>query len=111
MSKLESSERTKMLIVLSMLEQGEQTGFALIRMMELKREFAFMAEEAMIYPLLHEMEQRGLITSYEKQTEAGERRFYKVCRQGVNFLAYLRKLYPNKVVDKVGGGACAKSKN
>ncbi len=111
MAHPESSERTKMLLVLSLLEQGEQTGFALIRMMELRREFAFLSEEAMIYPILHEMQQRGLITSYEKQTEVGIRRFYKVRKQGMHFLSYLRKLYPNHIPNKVGGGACAKSEN
>ncbi|HIV62224.1 MAG TPA: PadR family transcriptional regulator [Candidatus Butyricicoccus avistercoris] len=111
MSYPESSDRTKMLLVLSLLEQGEQTGFGLIRMMEIRREFAFLAEEAMIYPLLHEMYSKGLITSYEKQTEVGIRRFYKVKRQGIHFLSYLRKLYPNHGFSKVGGGVCAKSEN
>lgn len=111
MSYPESSNRTKMLLVLSLLEQGEQTGFSLIRMMEIRQEFAFLSEEAMIYPLLHEMQQKGLITSYEKKTEVGIRRFYKVKRQGIHFLSYLRKLYPNHRLSKVGGGVCAESEN
>lgn len=109
MSYPKSSDRTKMLLVLSLLEQGEQTGFSLIRMMEIRREFAFLAEEAMIYPLLHQMQQQGLITSYEKKTEVGIRRFYKVKRQGIHFLSYLRKLYPNHMPSKIGGGVCAKN--
>ena len=111
MSYPESSNRTKMLLVLSLLEQGEQTGFSLIRMMEIRQEFAFLSEEAMIYPLLHEMQQKGLITSYEKKTEVGIRRFYKVKRQGIHFLSYLRKLYPNHKLSKVGGEVCAESEN
>lgn len=111
MSKLNTSDRTKMLIILSMLEKNEHTGFSLVQTMERKHEFAFMAEEAMIYPVLHQMQDKGLITSYEKQTEAGIRRFYKVRKRGIRFLQYLKKLSKEPLPDTVGGGACAKSED
>lgn len=109
--KLETSERTKIVIILSLLENSEQTGFSLIQMMERKHEFAFSAQDAMIYPVLHKMQEQGLITSYEKQTEVGIRKFYKVRRQGIHFLSCLKKLNKGVLPDTAGGGACAKSKD
>lgn len=109
MARPQSSERTKTLLILSLLEQGDKTGFELIYMMGLRREFAFLAEEGMIYPILHDMEQRQLISSYEKKTEAGVRRFYRVKKQGMHFLSNLKR--SSYKPQKVGGGVCAKSED
>ena len=71
------------LLVLSLLEEADKTG----------------------YPLLHGLEARGDVRSCERQTEDGTHRFYRLTRQGVKTLTCCREQW--KTCRKpIGGGAC-----
>jgi PadR family transcriptional regulator PadR len=70
-------------LVLALLAEGENYGYALIqRVRELSGE-RIEWTEGMLYPFLHWMEKEGLIESEWKETESGRRRkYYRLSRQG-----------------------------
>ena len=82
------------LLVLSLLEEADKTGFQLLHEVECR-----------LYPLLHGLEARGDVRSCERQTEDGTHRFYRLTRQGVKTLTCCREQW--KTCRKpIGGGAC-----
>jgi PadR family transcriptional regulator PadR len=83
-------------LVLSVLSEGESYGYALIqRVRELSnREIEWT--EGMLYPVLHRMEEEGLIESEWRESEAGRRRkYYRLCSQGKRELETDREQWLN----------------
>lgn len=70
------------LLVLSLLEEADKTGFQLLHEVECRSDCAFAIRESRLYPLLHGLEARGDVRSCERQTEDGTHRFYRLTRQG-----------------------------
>jgi PadR family transcriptional regulator, regulatory protein PadR len=70
-------------LVLSILEEGESYGYALIqRVRELSGE-KIAWTEGMLYPVLHWMEEQGLIESEWREAESGrKRKYYRLLRDG-----------------------------
>jgi PadR family transcriptional regulator, regulatory protein PadR len=70
-------------LVLGLLSQGENYGYALIqRVAELSGD-KIEWSEGMLYPVLHRMESAGLVESEWKQGEAGRRRkYYRLAESG-----------------------------
>jgi PadR family transcriptional regulator, regulatory protein PadR len=70
-------------LVLSILEEGESYGYALIqRVCELSGE-KIAWTEGMLYPVLHWMEEQGLIESEWREAETGrKRKYYRLLRDG-----------------------------
>jgi DNA-binding PadR family transcriptional regulator len=75
-------------LVLSILAEGENYGYALIRRVGELSAGRIEWTEGMLYPVLHWMEQQGLIQSEWKEGESGrKRKYYHLCKQGMNVLA------------------------
>lgn len=104
---------TATLLVLSALESGEKSGFQIIRELELRGDRTFQLAEGTLYPLLHALERRGDVTSFEGEPSPGKpRRMYRLTRQGVRALGQKRyewKLYLQKRGTVIGGEACDRS--
>lgn len=93
------------LLVLSLLEEADKTGFQLLHEVECRSDCAFAIRESRLYPLLHGLEARGDVRSCERQTEDGTHRFYRLTRQGVKTLTCCREQW--KTCRKpIGGSAC-----
>lgn len=93
------------LLVLSLLEEADKTGFQLLHEVECRSDCAFAIRESRLYPLLHRLEARGDVRSCERQTEDGTHRFYRLTRQGVKTLTCCREQW--KTCRKpIRGGAC-----
>lgn len=76
------------LLVLSLLENRDQYGYEMIKELEAKSEKLFVLKEGTLYPILHKLENDGLITSYEKESTAGKRRkYYSLTKEGKKELA------------------------
>ena len=63
--------------------------------------------EGTLYPILHSLEERGEVRSYERESTAGRlRRYYQLTRQGVKTLARCRREWEKfcKSFGKVVGG-------
>lgn len=69
-------------LVLSVLSQGENYGYAIIE--EIKKRSGEKLEwtEGMLYPVLHRMEHKGLIKSQWREGENGRKRKYYEIKEG-----------------------------
>ena len=94
------------MLLLSLLEEGEKTGFQLLREVECRSDCAFAIRESRLYPLLHGLEARGELRSREKTGEDGvSHRFYRLTRQGEKTLVRCRERR-KACCEAIGGGAC-----
>ena len=70
-------------LVLSVLAEGENYGYALIQRVRDLSEGKIEWTEGMLYPVLHWMEDQDLIVSEWRAAESGRRRkYYRVKQQG-----------------------------
>ena len=70
-------------LVLSVLSEGENYGYALIQRVRELSEGKIEWTEGMLYPVLHWMEKEDLIESEWREAESGHRRkYYRLCAKG-----------------------------
>jgi len=98
------------LLVLKLLEDGDKYGYQMIEELERRSDDTFHLKAGTLYPLLHGMEEKGLVTAYEQEAAAGKpRRYYHLTKQGTSALEE-REAAWNAYAQAVGrvlrGGAC-----
>jgi PadR family transcriptional regulator PadR len=71
-------------LVLRILTDGDNYGFAIFKAAEEQlKEDAGMFREATLYPLLHKLEEKGLVESYWQPGDRGtDRKYYRITRAG-----------------------------
>ncbi|WP_325200231.1 PadR family transcriptional regulator [Oscillibacter sp.] len=75
------------LLVLKLLEDGDLYGYQMITELRQRSEDAFRLKAGTLYPLLHSLEEKGLVTAYERTAESGKaRRYYHLTKQGQSAL-------------------------
>ena len=95
------------LLVLSLLENRDQYGYEMIKELEKKSEKIFVLKEGTLYPILHKLENDGLITSYMQESTAGKKRkYYSLTKKGRKELASKKEEWYtfSKQVNHVIGG-------
>ncbi len=75
------------LILLKLLSRKDMYGYQLIQEMALLSENVFRMSQGSLYPFLHAMEDKGLISSYAQVVNGRERRFYRLTASGRRALA------------------------
>lgn len=75
------------LLVLSVLQRGDQYGYRIIRELEEASEKAFQMTEGTIYPILHALEEEGLLESYWRVFDGRNRKYYHITRKGLRAFA------------------------
>jgi DNA-binding PadR family transcriptional regulator len=79
-------------LVLSILHKGPSYGYAIIQDVRTLSGGGLEWSEGMLYPVLHRMEDQGLIESYEERGETGrKRRYYRLLAAGRRALAEERR--------------------
>jgi PadR family transcriptional regulator, regulatory protein PadR len=74
-------------LVLSILSEGENYGYALIQRVQELSQGGIQWSEGMLYPVLHWMEREGLIESEWKPAETGrKRKYYRLRSKGLKAL-------------------------
>jgi DNA-binding PadR family transcriptional regulator len=68
-------------LVLSPLDRGESYGYAIIQEIKARSGGKLQWTDGMLYPVLHRMEQRGLIKSRWAESEMGRKRKYYSLKQ------------------------------
>jgi len=63
-------------LVLSLLRRGDSYGYAIIRNVRDLSDGQLEWKEGMLYPLLHRLDQQGLIEAYDGTAPSGRRRKY-----------------------------------
>lgn len=75
------------MLILKLLEEDEMYGYQMIKELEKRSEKVFELKEGTLYPVLHSLEDKSAVESYEKQTEAGRtRKYYRLTKQGKKLL-------------------------
>ena len=75
------------LILLKLLSRKDMYGYQLIQEMALLSEDVFRMSQGSLYPFLHTLEDKELISSYTQAANGRERRFYHLTATGHRALA------------------------
>lgn len=79
-------------LVLATLQRGDSYGYEIIQSIRDLSGGELEWKEGMLYPLLHRLEQRGLIEGYDAKAESGrKRRYYRIRPAGTRELAGRRR--------------------
>lgn len=75
------------LLVLSLLRGEDMYGYQIILELARRSQNVFEMKEGTLYPVLHGMEQAGLVEAYESAAPNGRaRRYYHITRRGLTAL-------------------------
>jgi PadR family transcriptional regulator PadR len=70
-------------LVMSLLAQGESYGYAIIQSVRERSGGVLKWSDGMLYPVLHRLEQEGLIKAAWKKSDTGrDRKYYRLERAG-----------------------------
>ncbi|PHV69361.1 PadR family transcriptional regulator [Sporanaerobium hydrogeniformans] len=101
---------TTTLLVLQLLKEGDKYGYEMTRELERRSDNVFTLKEGTLYPILHNLENNGMIEAYWEDTElARKRKYYRITKKGLKLLdeKKLEWLAYSKGVGKIlGGGVC-----
>jgi len=91
------------MIVLAALAAGPAHGYAIIQEIHQRSRGEFALAEGTVYPVLHRLEEQGLLGSRWTQAPSGrQRRVYALTRRGVKALAEHRAVW-RRFAKAVGG--------
>lgn len=95
------------LLILGLLNKEEMYGYQMIKSIEITSDGIFSFKEGTLYPILHALENEGIIESYWKESEANrKRKYYSITKEGKKYLKTKEKEWSlfSKTVNKVLGG-------
>ena len=70
------------MLVLRLLEEGDLYGYQMIERLRERSKYVFELKAGTLYPLLHGMEEKGFLTSYEQEEGGKVRKYYHLTRDG-----------------------------
>src|SRR3954465_1490563 len=77
--------------VLRLLEGGERYGYDLVQLLEERSAGVLAMGQSTLYPLLYNLEAKGLVTSRESDESGRPRKYYRLTDKGRRQLAKDRK--------------------
>lgn len=96
---------TKMLI-LEMVKDENMYGYQMIKKLKEKSNNVFEFKEGTLYPILHSLEEEGLILSYWDDTTGKKRKYYAITTKGKKSLKEKNeewKIFSESVNRVIGG--------
>lgn len=99
---------TTTMLILKLLEEADMYGYQMIEELNRKSKNVFELKAGTLYPLLHTLEQKELVTSYEKTADnARVRKYYRLTKKGRQYLREKKKEWEayTSAVNNVLGGA------
>ena len=93
-------------LVLSILSRGESYGYAIIQEVRELSGGRLEWTDGMLYPILHRLEEQGLVKAFWKESETGrKRKYYRLRDEGKSALAEQRKQWNvvNEVLQQAWG--------
>lgn len=70
------------MLLLKLLSEGDKYGYEMIDTLRQRSENVFELKAGTLYPLLHNMESKNLLTSYEKEVLGKVRKYYSITKEG-----------------------------
>lgn len=74
------------MLLLKLLEERDMYGYEMIDALRKKSNNVFELKAGTLYPLLHGMEAKGLLTSSEQEYAGKVRKYYGITKEGKNLL-------------------------
>lgn len=75
------------MLVLKLIEEEDMYGYQMIEELEKKSNNVFTLKAGTLYPILHGLEQQGIIMAYDRASEEGrQRRYYRITEKGRKLL-------------------------
>ena len=97
-----------MMLILKLLEEKDMYGYEMIETMREKSENVFELKAGTLYPLLHGLEEKEFVKSYEQEAGGKTRKYYSLSREGMKQLRAKEKEWKEYAgaVRNVLGGVC-----
>ena len=95
------------MLLLKLIETEDMYGYQMIEELEKKSNNVFSLKAGTLYPLLHGLENQGVITAYDMESGEGrQRRYYKLTEKGRKLLCEKKEeweAYTGAVKNVMGG--------
>ncbi len=75
------------MLILRLLEEKDMYGYEMIETLQEKSQNVFQLKAGTLYPLLHSLEEKGYVSSYENSIGQKTRKHYSLTKNGKNFLS------------------------
>ena len=75
------------MLILRLLEEKDMYGYEMIETLQKKSQNVFQLKAGTLYPLLHALEEKGYVSSYEDSIGQKTRKYYSLTKNGKNFLS------------------------
>lgn len=95
-------------LVLRLLEEKDMYGYEMIELLKQRSKNVFELKAGTLYPLLHSLEGRDLLSSYESEANGKLRKYYTITKAGRKFLGEKKEewqIYAKAVTDILYLGA------
>lgn len=73
------------MLILKLLEEKDMYGYEMIESLSKRSQNVFELKAGTLYPLLHLLEEKALLTSYEKAVNGKTRKYYGVTKDGKKY--------------------------
>ena len=94
-----------MMLILKLLEEKDMYGYEMIETLESRSNHVFELKAGTLYPLLHTLESRNYLTSYESEVSGKIRKYYSITKEGKKFLAHKKQEW-QEYAQAVGSVLC-----
>lgn len=76
------------MLILKLLNEEDMYGYEMIETLAKRSDDTFSLKAGTLYPLLHDLEDKDMVNSYEKNADSGRvRKYYSITKKGKNVLA------------------------
>lgn len=75
------------MLILRLLSDGDMYGYEMIDTLRKRSQNVFELKAGTLYPLLHGLEEKGLLQVYEKDHSGKTRKYYSITKEGRGLLA------------------------
>lgn len=97
------------MLILKLLEDRDMYGYQMIEELSKRSDNTFSLKAGTLYPLLHSLEEQGMISSYDENADSSRvRKYYSITKKGKGLLAEKKEEWESfaSAVNRVlGGGA------
>ena len=96
------------MMILRLLTEKDMYGYEMIDTLKKRSENVFELKAGTLYPLLHGLEEKELVKSYEQEASGKTRKYYSITREGKKQLRAKEKEWKEYAgaVRNVLGGVC-----
>ena len=74
------------MLILKLLSEKDMYGYEMIEVLRSRSQNVFELKAGTLYPLLHGLEEKGLLVAYEQEFSGKVRKYYQITKQGKGHL-------------------------